>query len=225
MPDDVTEAGTEQEQGQEQGQKGTSAGNGNADVSLLSGAGSGVSNTPGDGADGQEKTGERGLPLQVTAEDFKIPEGKAFDEELGKSYLGVINDAALSKKEMAQKLLDLYSSLADKTSAAQKAAEQAETEKYAAEIKGWAEAAKADKEYGGQNWEASSAVIAAGRDKVASPELVAFIEDAQLGNHPEILRMFYRAGKLTGEDRAAGGAAGAKIDPAEAIFGGSIRRK
>ncbi|GHV46813.1 phage endoprotease [Synergistales bacterium] len=214
MPDDVTgtEQGTgqQQQQGQQQGQGQTSAGNDNADVSLLAGAGAKSSGDKGK----DEKTGAE----FVTAKDFTLPEGKTFDEELGKSYLDVINNAALSKKEMAQKLLELYSGLQDK----QKEAERAEDEKYAAEIKGWAEAARADKEYGGHNWEASSAVIAAGRDHVASPELVKWIEDSRLGNHPEILRMFYRAGKLTAEDRAAGVVGAAKIDPAAAIFGGSV---
>ncbi|GHT01481.1 hypothetical protein AGMMS50276_29580 [Synergistales bacterium] len=209
MPDENTGVTTEQGTEQEQAQQGTSADTG-ADVSLLAGA-------KGEDVAGDAKTEETAEAVKV--EDFTIPDGKVFDEELSKSYLDIVNDSTLSKKDLARKLVDLYGSLEDK----RQEAERQEYEKYAAEIKGWEQAAKADKEYGGQNWEKSSAVIAAGRDKVASPELVAWIEENKFGNHPELLRMFYRAGKLTGEDRAAGTLAAAKVDPAEAIFGESLR--
>ncbi|GHV34449.1 hypothetical protein FACS1894187_05010 [Synergistales bacterium] len=228
-PDEATGTGQEQGQGQ------TSAGNKTADVSLLAGAGRGKSNSQGDNADGQgkdvqNKDGRPGIedgrpgavaPTNevIKAEDFTIPEGKVFDEELGKSYLDIVNDSALSRKDLARKLVDLYSSLQDKEIKAQ----EEELEKYQLELAGkWEQAAKADKEYGAQNWEKSGAVIEAGRDKVASPELVAWIEENKLGNHPEILRMFYRAGKLIGEDRAAGTVGAAKVDMAEAIFGASL---
>ncbi len=70
----------------------------------------------------------------------------------------------------------------------------------------WAESAMNDAEYGGDKWEASQDIIAVGRDHLATPGAVELINLLGVGNHPELLRMFYRAGKLlsttsNGEDR------------------------
>jgi hypothetical protein len=126
---------------------------------------------------------------------------------------------------MAKKMLALYSEQQDKLFAAAQAAEAAKKEFLANEKAEWEKAAKADKEYGGQKWDASQAVIARGSQRLATPEAIALFNVQGLGNHPEVLRMFYRAGVLLGEDGGlnAGGGGAAKLDTAEAIFGESVR--
>lgn len=93
----------------------------------------------------------------------------------------------------------------------------------AAEKAQWLKECQADKEYGGQNWEANQAVI----DKAAREfsGAVKIMQAYNLQTHPEIVRMFYRAGKLISEDNSqiSGNSAGKQIDPAEAIFGEGLK--
>ena len=171
-----------------------------------------------DGADGSAAA-----PLEVA--DIVVPEGKVYDEELGKSFLDIVNDPKLTRKELANRLVAMYASQQDKVLQGLQAADAAAAKQIEAQNAEWAKAAKADAEFGGQNWEASQGVIATGRDHLATPEAYAILHGCGLGDHPEILRMFYRAGKLLGEDRMSGGGKTGqkKPDIAEAIFGDSLR--
>ena len=162
---------------------------------------------PKEGEEGKEDSEKGTKPL--TSADFAdvIPEGKVWDEELGKSYLGIGNKYGIPKAALDE-FLTLYSSQQDKMFAAEQAAQKAIDDMLAQEAAEWAKAAKADKEYGGLKWEASQAVIARGSQRLATPEAVTLFNDQKLGCHPEVLRMFYRAGLLLGEDGGlnAGGA-------------------
>jgi hypothetical protein len=211
--------------------------------SLLSqafGAGKGAEDKAGDSKDGEVKDGapkdgeqdkkpdtQSAEAKPLTSADFAdvIPEGKVWDDELGKSFLDIVNDGKLSRADVSKKLLTLYSEQQDKMLAGEQAAQTATREKYLAEIAGWEKAAKADKEFGGQKWDASQPVIARGGQHLATPEATALFNEHYLGSHPEVLRMFYRAGLLLGEDEglANGGSTGGKPDIATAIFGESVR--
>jgi hypothetical protein len=152
------------------------------------------------------KTPEDQENRALTREDIVVPEGAVYDEEMGQSFLDIINDAGTPRKDMMQKLANLYVDAQKKTleglSAANDAQLKADLEKWNDEIKGWQAATKADSEYGGQKWEASKAVIARGCNQLATPEAVKLIAEYRLNAHPEIVRMFYRAGKLAGEDQS-----------------------
>jgi hypothetical protein len=196
-----------------------------AGESLLAQAG-GKGEKPEDGeakeGESQKDADEKGEKKEIkplTAADLVIPEGKVWDEEVGGSFLDIVNEANIPP-EVTNKLIALYSGQQDKMFAAEQAATAAEREKYQAEIAEWEKAAKADKEYGGQKWDAAQTAIARGRDRLATPEAVAFIEEYKLGSHPEILRMFYRAGLLLGEDSglAAGGGGAAPGNKGEALY-------
>ena len=60
----------------------------------------------------------------------------------------------------------------------------------------WLSQCLADSEFGGQAWEASQAVIDRGCKQVATQAAVELLQRYNLHTHPEIVRMFYRAGKL-----------------------------
>ena len=181
--------------------------------------------------EGVEKSGEKAdeaAPSVVALDQLTLPEveGLERDEELGKSFLDIVNDEKLTRAELAQKLVDMYVAQQGGMLEAMRAAEKAAAEKWkqedAAEQAAWVKASKEDSEFGGAKFEANMAVVAAGRDKVASPELTEIFETLGMGNHPEVLRMYYRAGKLTQEDRSAGagGAGGSTPNPiADRIFG------
>ena len=176
---------------------------------------------------GQEQTPE--TPRTLTAEDITLQEGFEYDDELGKSFLDVLNDEKLSRKELAQKLADLYQAQQVKMLEGLKAADTERVKKFeadlAAEKAEWLKQCQADKEYGGQNWEAAQAVIDKGCKQLATPEAVKLMQAYNLNTNPEIVRMFYRAGKLASEDNSQinGGGTGKSTDPAMAIFGDSLK--
>ena len=164
----------------------------------------------------------------LKAEDIKLPEGFEYDKAIGDSFLGILNEAKIGK-ETAQKLFDLYQSQNVKMLEALKAADEERGKKFEADLAqekaDWLKQCEADKEYGGQNWEAAQAVIDRGCKQLATPEAVKLMQSYNLNTHPEIVRMFYRAGKLVGEDNSQmSGTGGSKAtDPAMAIFGESLR--
>lgn len=167
-------------------------------------------------------------PAPVTAEDLKIPEGFQYDKESGDAFLGVVNDPGLSRQELVQKLVDMHAAQMGKMLQGLQAADAEGMKQFEADMAkekaAWLDQCKADPEYGGAAWEANDAVIDRGCKQLATPEAVALLQRYNLNTHPEIVRMFYRAGKLAGEDKSGGGAGGGgKIDPAEAIFGESLR--
>ena len=178
---------------------------------------------------GQEQGQQAETPQALTAEDITLQEGFEYDNDLGKSFLDVINDEKLSRKELAQKLADLYQAQQLKMLEGLKAADAERVKKFetdlAAEKAEWLKQCQADKEYGGQNWEAAQAVIDKGCKQLATPEAVKLMQAYNLNTHPEIVRMFYRAGKLASEDNSqmSGSGTGKSTDPAMAIFGDSLK--
>lgn len=135
--------------------------------------------------------------------EFNPPEGREFDADV----LGVFSEAAKEAnltQESAQKVLD-------KIAPALAAKQERMMEAARAE---WAETAKADKEFGGDKLAENIAVAKKALEAFGSPELTALLNESGLGNHPEIIRAFYRAGKAISEDGfvAGGRAAGSGPD-------------
>lgn len=176
-----------------------------------------------------EDNSETAQPERLKAEDITLPKGAEYDADLGNSFIEILNDEKLSRKELAQKLFDLYQSQSAKFLEGLKAAETEKSKKFtadmAAEKAEWIKLCQADKEFGGQKWEASQAVINRGCEQLATPEAVKLMQAYNLNTHPEIVRMFYRAGMLAGEDKSAvaGNGNTKPNDPAMAIFGESLK--
>lgn len=141
------------------------------------------------------------------AYEFTPPEGKEFDADV----LGVFAEAAKEAnlpQDAAQKVLDkIAPALADKQ------ARMMETMR--AE---WANTAKADKEFGGDKLAENLAVAKQALTTFGTPELTALLNESGLGNHPEIIRAFYRAGKAISEDGFVAGGKTASVDPAKRLF-------
>ncbi|MBQ9526715.1 MAG: hypothetical protein IJR68_03815 [Fretibacterium sp.] len=172
-----------------------------------------------------EGAAEEEAPL--TKEDVTVPEGFTYDEELGKSFLDVVNDRGLSRKELLNRLVGMYAEQQGKMLEAMQAAETERGKQFeadmAAEKEAWMKQCQADSEFGGQGWEAAQAVIDRGCKQVATPGAVELLQRYNLHTHPEIVRMFYRAGKLAGEDRGAQGGSGQRPRAlGEAIFEKSL---
>ncbi len=136
--------------------------------------------------------------------EFKAPEGLTFDDHVIGAFSEVAKELNLPQ-DQAQKVLDKMAPVM--------AARQAE-QFQAARIE-WAETAKTDKEFGGENLAENLGTAKKALDAFATPELRALLEQSGLGNHPEVIRVFYRAGKAISEDRFVTGQAG-KTNQADA---------
>lgn len=145
-------------------------------------------------------------------EDFTFPEGVEADKELMEQFTPLAKELNLSQ-DNAQKLVDLYNSkLQEQWDASQNSWENVK--------KQWGEAAKADKEYGGQNFQENLATARKALAQFGTPELKEAFDVTGTGNHPEFIRFLVRVGKAISEDGVVGGSnpKGAPRDPAKVLF-------
>jgi hypothetical protein len=74
----------------------------------------------------------------------------------------------------------------------------------------WAAEAKADKEYGGKNFDDNIAKAIRAQEVLGSDGLREFLDETGLGDHPEMVRFFVKVGQLVSEDSFVGGVKGGK---------------
>lgn len=141
--------------------------------------------------------------------EFAMPEGIQMDAAAIESFQAVAKDLNLSQ-DAAQKMIDKMAPAM--ASRQQELLAQARTD--------WASAATADKEYGGEKLSENLAVAKKAMDTFGTPELRQLLNESGLGNHPEVIRVFYRAGKAISQDGFVAGksAPGASSDPAKRLF-------
>lgn len=144
-----------------------------------------------DGEQGETQKTE-GAPDQY--EEFKAPEGQQFDPEVLTNFKEIAKDLNLSQ-EAAQKMLDKMGPVV-----AQRQAQQVEALRNQ-----WADQSTADKEFGGEKLNENLGVARKALDTFGSPELKSLLNESGLGNHPEFIRLLYRAGKAISEDNFVGG--------------------
>lgn len=77
-------------------------------------------------------------------------------------------------------------------------AEAASKDKLKGVQDGWIVATKADKEFGGENFEKNKA-IAQRSLEIMPPGFKTFLDASKLGDHPEMFRWMFRVGKMLGE--------------------------
>ena len=86
----------------------------------------------------------------------------------------------------------------------------------------WVSAVKADKEIGGERLQQNLAIAKKARDAFGTDGLRRLLDESRIGNHPEMIRFFVRAGQAISEDSfVPGGArppAGGK-DAATVLYG------
>jgi hypothetical protein len=156
--------------------------------------------TDGKSADGQQAGGDKTEGEQAKPQgapekyEFKAPEGTTFDDAVLGAYSEVAKELNLSQ-EAAQKVLDKVAPVIQA-----RQAEQIEAMRTA-----WAQSAMADKEFGGDKLSENLATAKKALDTFGTPELRKLLNETGLGNNPEVIRAFYRAGKAISEDKFVGG--------------------
>lgn len=139
--------------------------------------------------------GDNGAPESYT--DFAFPEGMDVDNAMLEQAAPVFKEIGLNQ-EQAQQIVDLYGAKMEEMA-------QGQVDAFTQQVTDWESAAKADKEFGGDKFDENIGVAKLGMDKLGTPELKDFLEKSGAGSHPEVLRAFYRAGKLLREDNPGGG--------------------
>ena len=141
--------------------------------------------------------------------EFKPVDGRELDSETMSTFAEVAKEAGLTQ-DAAQKILDRMA-----PQMAQR--QQAQIEAIRNE---WVAASKTDSEFGGEKIAENLATAKKALDQFGTPELRALLNESGLGNHPEIIRLMYRAGKAISEDKYVGPSQGAGAKAAPKDFGG-----
>lgn len=178
----------------------------------------GDASNQGDAPNGEDAKGadDAGKPQGAPEEyaDFQLPEGVQLDAELTSDLKAVAKELNLTQ-EQAQKLADLAANKTQGIGARQ-------MEAIAAAQQQWTADAKADKEFGGEHLAENLGIAKKALDSFGTPELRTLLNESGLGNHPEIIRAFYRAGKAISEDRFVpsgnGGRTSGARDPAKSLY-------
>ena len=121
--------------------------------------------------------------------EFKAPEGVEVLDGATEAYAEVAKELKLTQ-EQAQAAFE-------KLAAKGQANQLARVEAMRSE---WAASATSDAEFGGEKLQENLSVAKKALDTFGTPELKKLLNESGLGNHPEIIRAFYRAGKATSED-------------------------
>jgi len=160
---------------------------------------------------------EKPDPLDTVPEDGKytltMPEGVEVDQGLLDAISPEFKAAGLTTRQ-AQ-------TLAEKFIAYRKGEVEAQEQRWGETVAGWFDAAKADKEMGGDNWDATVASAQRAIQKLGTPALRDYMEATGGGNHPELIRFASRVGALLREDsppRGGAGGGGKPADPAHTLF-------
>ena len=142
-----------------------------------------VANAPKEGK-AEDAAKPAGAP--ETYQPFDVPGGLPVDGEQMAAFGALFKELNLSQ-EAAQKLVSLQ------------AQQMVDTRN------SWYAASQADTEFGGQNLKANLETAMRAVDAFGTPELKRLLVDTGLGDHPEVIRMFFRAGRALAPDRIVSG--------------------
>lgn len=124
--------------------------------------------------------------------DFKLPDGMAKDSDEVKALVEEAKAFGLNQ-DAAQKFIDRELGRTQ-----QQATQVTEAVKF------WAKQSVEDAEFGGEKVKENLAIAERGIEAFGTPALRQLLKTTGLGNHPEIIRAFWKAGKTVMEDTPTG---------------------
>jgi len=145
-----------------------------------------------------EQETKEGAPEKYEFNDKVADAPEVLDPDVLTAFGEVAKELDLPQ-EAAQKVLDKVAPVIQARQAAQ--VEQARIE--------WAESSQSDAEFGGENLNANLEVAKSALDAFGTDPLKQLLSESGLGNHPEVIRFMYRAGKAISEDSYVGNSQGA----------------
>lgn len=167
--------------------------------------------------EGATKEGEKGEEKPAgapeTYADFTLPEGFQAAGPVLDEFKATAKALNLPQ-EAAQQVVNLGTKLVEQT-------QQQMRDAWTATQTQWVNTIKTDAEIGGAQMNERVAVAVKALDRFGSPDLRKALEETGMGNHPEIVRAFYRVGLAISEDTLVTSttkAAGQK-DAADILYG------
>ena len=150
----------------------------------------------------ESKTSESAAPEGAPEKYEFNPKVADAPQELDPEVLTAFGDVAKElnlSQEAAQKVLDKVAPVVQAKQA--KALEDAKA--------GWVNDSQSDEEFGGENFDANLKTAKSALDTFGNDALKSLLVETGFGNHPEIIRFMYRAGKAISEDSYVGNSLGA----------------
>lgn len=152
---------------------------------------------PGEAPAAEPKAEEKPQGAPEAYADFTAPEGVKFNDEAMTEFKAFAKEKNLSQED-AQKLVDFGSKHTERITA------DLREQIVQAQAK-WATDAKADKEFGGDKFGENAALAKRALDTFGTPELTKLLDETGLGNHPEVIRAFFRMAQAVSEDKLVPG--------------------
>lgn len=154
------------------------------------------STPPSDPAQAQTAATDAKVGTEAVKLEFKAPEGVTLDQGLLDQFVPLAQELKLDQPN-AQKIVDLYANVV-----------KGQNEAWNKTQADWVNAAKADKEIGGTNFDSSLKAAKIVLEQFGTPALTEALNKFGFGNHPEVVRIFAKIGKAMGEDTIKTGKAG-----------------
>jgi hypothetical protein len=139
--------------------------------------------------------------------EFAAPEGQELDANALSVFEPIAKELGLTQ-EQAQRLVDIYPQI-----------QQQQAEAWSKQIADWGEQVKADKEIGGDKFNASVGAAQRALDQFGNPELREYLNASGLGNHPALVRFCAKVGKSMAEDSFVMPNNGGQLSAADVLYG------
>ena len=163
--------------------------------------------TVADQQDSDESSVESETSEQETPEG--APEKYEFNDKVADAPEVLDPDVLTAFGEVAKEL-DLPQEAAQKVIDKVAPIMQAKQAKVVEQVKvDWANESQSDKEFGGESLKSNLEIAKSSLNAFGTDALKSLLQESGLGNHPEVIRFMYRAGKAISEDSYVGNSEGA----------------
>ena len=146
----------------------------------------------------EQETKTQGAPEKYEFNDKVADAPEVLDPDVLTAFGEVAKELDLPQ-EAAQKVLDKVAPVIQARQAEQ--VEKARID--------WAEESKSDEEFGGETFNANLETAKTALNAFGTDPFKQLLSESGLGNHPEVIRFMYRAGKAISEDSYVGNSEGA----------------
>lgn len=154
-----------------------------------------------------EKAEKEKKPAAPEKYEFSAPEGQELDANALAVFEPIAKELGLSQ-DQAQKLVDIYPQI-----------QQQQAEAWSKQVADWGEQVKADKEIGGDKFNASVGAAQRALDQFGNTELREYLNASGLGNHPALVRFCAKVGKAMAEDSFVVPGQGGQRSAADILYG------
>lgn len=204
---DNTEAGgTQQQPASDTVSRDTKPGANSTETPESKGDGAATETPDSKPADAEKPTG-----APETYEDFTIPEGMEVDKDALAKFGPLAKELNLTQ-EQAQAFVDIYTTRMQDMN-------EATVEAWTKVREGWVTDGKADKEFGGANYDTNVATAKKAIEKFGGDSFREALNTTGMGDHPEMIRFLWKVGQAISEDGVLpGNATGPEKTLAQRLF-------